>query len=66
LEELRDRLAADLDACQSARDTASLAARLSETVKQLESLPKAVDVSTPLAQLNAKRAAVARRADLAT
>lgn len=44
LEALRDRLARDLDDCVSARDVASLAARLMDVLAQLADLGVGVDV----------------------
>lgn len=56
LEELRDRLSRDIDECRSARDTASLSARLSEVVRQLEAMPSGVEVENPLTELSRRRA----------
>lgn len=56
LEELRDRLAGDIDQCSSARDTASLSARLTDVVRQLETMPSGVEVENPLTELARRRA----------
>lgn len=64
LEELRDRLASDIDQCSSARDVASLSARLSDVVKQLDAYAPVPHRENPLDLLRARREA--RRPDLAT
>jgi hypothetical protein len=54
LEELRDRLAADIDACQSARDVASLSARLADVARRLDTLPAEI-AESPLVELQRRR-----------
>lgn len=43
LEALRDRLAEQIDGCDSARDVAALSARLIEVLSQLDALESAVE-----------------------
>ena len=45
LEALRDRLAVDLDVCESARDVAALSQRLMDVLKQLDELGAPADES---------------------
>ena len=42
---IRDRLAADLDGCDSMRDVSSLAARLADVLEQIDSMPNRAEVS---------------------
>lgn len=42
---LRDRLAGDLDVCESARDVGTLAARLADVLEQIDALPNRAEVS---------------------
>lgn len=59
---LRDRLAADLDECQSARDVSSLSQRLMDVLAQIELLEKAAPVAegTALDELANRRKAAGR------
>jgi hypothetical protein len=62
LEALRDKLAQELDGCESSRDVAALAARLQSVLSELDTIAPPVDAETPLDVLRARRAE--RRADL--
>jgi hypothetical protein len=55
---LRDRLAVDLDACQSARDVAALSQRLMDVLEQVDTLQhgRSKKVETPLDELKKRRA----------
>ena len=59
LRALRDRLAADLDVCESARDVAALSQRFMDTLAQIETIEKAQPAKkgTPLDELTARRRA---------
>lgn len=59
LRALRDRLAMDLDVCDSARDVAALSQRLMDVLAQIETIEKAqpAEKGTPLDELNARRRA---------
>ena len=56
---LRDRLARELDECESARDVAALANRFTDVLAQIEELDPAAVVkpATPLDELRARRQA---------
>jgi len=62
LEALRDRLAAEIDGCNSSRDVAALSARLQAVLTELDSIGPPIEGTTPLEELRARRAE--RRADL--
>jgi len=62
LEALRDRLADELDGCQSSRDVAALASRLQSVLAELDTIAPPIAPETPLDVLRARRAE--RRADL--
>lgn len=57
LRALRDRIAADLDSCDSARDVASLSQRLMDVVEKIAALEKAQPAAkgTPLDELATRR-----------
>lgn len=57
---LRDRLAVDIDACQSARDVSSLSQRLMDVLAQIEecsAAAKSQEKRSPLDELQKRRAA---------
>ena len=62
LEALRDRLADELDGCNSSRDVAALASRLQSVMAELDTIAPVLATETPLDILRARREA--RRADL--
>jgi len=62
LQALRDKLAVELDACESSRDTAALAGRLQSVLADLDAVGPPIASETPLDVLRARRAE--RRADL--
>jgi hypothetical protein len=62
LEALRDRLADELDGCNSSRDVAALASRLQSVMAELDTIAPQIAAETPLDILRARREA--RRADL--
>jgi len=62
LEALRDRLADELDGCNSSRDVAALASRLQSVMAELDTIAPQISAETPLDILRARREA--RRADL--
>ena len=62
LQALRDKLAQELDACESSRDTAALAGRLQSVLADLDAVGPPIAAETPLDVLRARRAE--RRADL--
>lgn len=61
---LRDRLAAEIDQCESARDVAALSLRLMDVLEQIDSLEDAsiVKPSTALDEIAARRAKRVKRA----
>ena len=62
LQALRDRLAQELDRCESSRDVAALASRLQSVLAELDTIAPPIGAETPLDVLRARRAE--RRADL--
>ena len=62
LRALRDRLARDLDVCESMRDVASLSQRLMDVLGQIEAaeLAKPEKVGTALDELTARRRTAGR------
>lgn len=61
LRALRDRLAVEIQTCDSARDIAALSRQLTDVLNQLESLPKPAE-GTPLDELaNRRRSSGAAR-----
>ena len=62
LQALRDKLAQELDGCESSRDTAALAGRLQSVLAELDTIAPPIAPETPLDVLRARRAE--RRADL--
>ena len=62
LQALRDKIAQELDACESSRDTAALAGRLQSVLAELSEIAPPMSDETPLDVLRARRAE--RRADL--
>lgn len=62
LQALRDRLAQELDGCESSRDVAALASRLQSVLAELDTIAPPIGAETPLDVLRARRAE--RRADL--
>lgn len=62
LEALRDKLAQELDGCESSRDVAALAARLQSVLAELDTIAPPIAAETPLDVLRSRRAE--RRADL--
>jgi hypothetical protein len=62
LQALRDKIAQELDACESSRDIAALAGRLQSVLAELDTIAPPIGAETPLDVLRARRAE--RRADL--
>jgi hypothetical protein len=63
LRALRDRLAVELDECDSKRDVAALSQRFMDVLAQIEACEKAAPVQegTALDEVNARRAAKAAK-----
>lgn len=61
LRALRDRLAEEIDQCESSRDVAALANRFTDVLAQIDELDPVVvaKTKTPLDELNARRKAKA-------
>jgi len=60
LRALRDRLAEEIDGCQSSRDMAALSRQLTDVLGQIDALERAsapAEKGTGLDELNARRAA---------
>ncbi|MCZ1070810.1 hypothetical protein [Rhodococcus sp. A5(2022)] len=59
LEALRDRLAREIEACESSRDVAALSRQLTDVLKQIEDLaPPAEEERSPLDELAQRRTRV--------
>ena len=59
---LRDKLAAEIDGCESSRDVAALANRFQDVLREIEELelPAMAKPKTPLDELNSRRQAKAK------
>ena len=61
LEALRNRLAIEIDNCQSSRDIAALSNRLQSVMAELDSVGPPVGGLTPLDELRLRRADLTKR-----
>lgn len=61
LEALRDRLAVEIDQCNSARDVAALSARLQAVLAELDTIAPPISGLTPLDELRLRRADLTKR-----
>jgi len=61
LEALRDRLADEIDGCQSSRDVAALASRLQSVLAELDTIGPVIAGTTPLDELRMRRADLTKR-----
>ncbi|HWU23079.1 MAG TPA: hypothetical protein VN088_16195 [Nocardioides sp.] len=59
LRALRDRLATEIDSCDSKRDVAALASRLVDVLERLAAMTPVEAKETPLDEVAARRAAAA-------